>query len=418
MKFHFKLLSSLLALLTFNHLSAETSAPIQPGDRVAFVGNTFAAQLRNHGCLETLLLNAFEEEALSFRNLGWAGDTLTVRDRPTNFPTEKSTLIEHETDLIIACFGLSESFAGEAGIDNFKQDLKAFIQSHRGQSYNDESEVRLIFVSPIAYENLGNLTPNWKKRNQDLKSYSQAMMNVAVEEVIPFIDLFNPTSNLFEDEAASRFTTNGIHLNDFGYWSVSNLIYKQLMAMISRVPEPWTLRIDAKTGAVRSNGVELSRFTLDGQNFSFDVKEESSPSLPPPLDPNMPAELSAYRDSLVIENLEPGEYTLMVDGKPVATATHEEWAEGVPIDSSPAHREAEDYRAEVIDKNTQFIYSWKALNQVHIVGERRNSSSGRALPQEVIEFNKLTKEKDASLQNGLERKTREWQLVPDTKLTN
>jgi hypothetical protein len=120
----------------------------------------------------------------------------------------------------------------------------------------------------------------------------------------------------------------------------------------------------------------------------------------------------------VIENLDPGEYSLTVEGKPVATATHEEWAKGVPIDASPAHEEAEDYRGAVIDKNIQFIYSWKALNQVHIVGERRNSSSGRALPQEVIDFNKLTKKKDESLKGGTERKTRQWQLVPDTKLTN
>ena len=418
MKSVFKLLTIGAALLSFQHLQADAPAPIQAGDRIAVIGNTFADQLRNHGYLETLLLQAFEEDPISLRNLGWAGDTLTVRDRPTNFPTEASTLTEHETDLIIACFGMSESFAGEDGIENFKQDLKGFIQSHRGQSYNADSEVRLILISPIAYERLGNLTPHWENRNRDLRSYTDAMKSVAADEGVPFVDLFTQTHELFEEETNSQFTTNGIHLNGFGYWAVSNLIYKQLMAMISQVPEPWTLRIDAKTGAVRSRGVELSRFNIEGQNFSFDVKEESSASLPPPMDPNLPASLLGYRDTLIIENLDPGEYSLMVDGKPVATATHEEWAKGVPIDSSPAHREAEGYRAEVIDKNTQWVYSWKALNQVHIVGERRNSASGRALPQEVIEFNKLTKQKDAKLRNGPERKTREWQLVPDTKLTN
>ncbi len=418
MKPAYKLLIIGLSLLCGHYLYAEITAPIQAGDRVAVVGNTFADQLRNHGYLETLLLQAFEDDPISLRNLGWAGDTLTVRDRPTNFPTETSTLTEHETDLIIACFGMSESFAGDEGIEIFKQDLNGFIQSHQGKSYNDESEVRLILVSPIAYENLGNLTPNWETRNRDLKFYSNAMGVVAEENGIPFVDLFTSTHQLFEDDANSQFTTNGIHLNRFGYWTVSQLIYKHLMAMISKTPKPWTLRIDAKTGAVQSQGVELSRFNLEGQQFSFDVKEESSPSLPPPMDPNLPASLLGYRDTLVIENLDPGEYSLMVDGKPVATATHEEWAKGIPIVASPAHQEAEAYRAEVIDKNTQWVYSWKALNQVHIVGERRNSASGRALPQEVIEFNKLTKKKDEELRNGPERKTREWQLVPDTKLTN
>ena len=35
-----------------------------------------------------------------------AGDVLTARDRPTNFPSEESTLTNHKTDLIIACFGM------------------------------------------------------------------------------------------------------------------------------------------------------------------------------------------------------------------------------------------------------------------------------------------------------------------------
>ena len=141
---------------------AKADSPLLPGIRIAIVGNTFADQLRSHGYLETLLLQHWREEPVSIRNLGWAGDMLSARDRPTNFPTEESTLRDHQTDVIIACFGMGESFEGEAGIENFKSDLKAFIASHRGKQYNGESEVRLILVSPIAYENLGELTPKPK----------------------------------------------------------------------------------------------------------------------------------------------------------------------------------------------------------------------------------------------------------------
>lgn len=398
--------------------SGGDSASIRSGDRIAIVGNTFADQLRNHGYLETLLLQTFTEDPVSLRNLGWAGDTLTTRDRPTNFPTEESTLTEHSTDVIIACFGMSESFEGDKGVADFETDLKSFIASHAGKQYNDEADVRLILVSPIAYENLGHLTPHWQERNRDLKKYAKAMSDLASSLKIPFVDLYTPTSKLMEDASKSQLTTNGIHLNAFGYWAVGNMLFNQLMGKNAGELETWRLHIDAKTGIVSANGVELTDFTMSGQNFSFQVREESSPSLPPPGELNISEQLSGFRDTLVIENLDPGEYSLTVEGKPVATATHEEWAQGVPIDASPAHEEAEDYRGAVIDKNTQFIYSWKALNQVHIVGERRNASSGRALPQEVIEFNKLTKEKDESLRGGTERKTRQWQLVPDTKLTN
>ena len=57
---------------------------------------------------------------------------------------------------------------------------------------------------------------------------------------------------------------------------------------------------------------------------------------------------------------------------------------------------AEAFREAVNDKNLQFVYSWKALNQVHIVGRRRNSPSGQALPAEILEFKALADEKDAA----------------------
>ena len=352
------------------------------------------------------------------RNFGWGGDTLTARDRPTNFPTEESTLREHETDVIISCFGMGESFAGDAGIEDFRKDLLAFIASHKGKRYNGHSAVRLILVSPIAYENLGGLTPNWKSRNLDLVTYTQAMREVAENAQLPFVDLYSPTSDLFEDPDGSQFTTNGIHLNGFGYWAVSNLIFEALMDMKEKRFTPWQLRIDAKTGVATCNGVELSGFSMQGQDFIFSIEEKSGPSLPPPPQQNMPVALSKYRDRLIIENLAPGEYSLIIGDKAIATATHEEWAQGVPIDASPAHGEVEDFRGDVIDKNTQFNYGWKALNQVHIVGERRSSASGRALPSEVKQFKQMSKEKDESLGGGTERKIRQWQLVPDTKLTN
>ena len=92
---------------------ATAQSAIRPGDHIAIVGNTFADQLRIHGYLETLLLQYTKDDPVSIRNLGWGGDMLTARDRPTNFPAEQSTLAAHKTDVIIACFGMGESFGLE-----------------------------------------------------------------------------------------------------------------------------------------------------------------------------------------------------------------------------------------------------------------------------------------------------------------
>lgn len=382
--------------------------PVQPGDHIAIIGNTFADQLRVHGYLETLLLSRTHENPVSIRNLGWAGDRLTYRDRPTNFPTEESTLQEHQTDVIIACFGMGESFDGEEGLADFRRDLRDFITSHRGKIYNGESEVRLVLVSPIAYENLGDITPNWERRNKELEAYSQAIAETATEANIAYVHLFDPAKSLMEDDDTPDLTTNGIHLNPFGYWALSRATADQL------VPghPAWQLTIDAASKDITAEGLTVANLTEKNGELEFRVTEDSWPSPAPPSEHPLSSSLSDSQDTLTIKNLPPGKYRLEIDDEPITTNDHQAWAEGVLLHNTPAHTAAETYRRSVNDKNDQFIYSWKALNQVHIVGERRNSPSGRSLPEEIIEFNKLALERDKSLRTGIELKTRTWRLTP------
>ncbi|HIL72476.1 MAG TPA: hypothetical protein EYG38_21780 [Verrucomicrobia bacterium] len=157
--------------------------------------------------------------------------------------------------------------------------------------------------------------------------------------------------------------------------------------------------------------MQISSVTSDVGGLRFTVEEKNWPSCEPPLKGSVHANLAGNRDRLVVENLSPGDYLLTIDGEPVVSADYAQWAEGVAIDSSPAHNALEAYRRDVNDKNLQFTYSWKALNQVHIVGERKKSPSGQALPAEVIEFNRLAKLKDQVLRAGIRLQTREWRLI-------
>lgn len=384
--------------------AANAESVIRDGDHIAIVGNTFADQLRTGGYMETLLQ---QHADVSLRNLGWAGDTLTSRDRPTNFPTEETTLTEQETDVIIACFGMGESFEGERGIGAFKSELKGFVGSHETKKYNGKSAAKLVLVSPIAYEDHGGRTPNVAGRNKDLMAYTAVMKEVAAEEDVAFIDLYAPTRAMMDEAGDTKITTNGIHLTPLGYWAVSHIIAENL---VDGSGEPWKLTIDAKATSGTGVGVELAGIEAEKKNLSFSVSEDTAASPPPPGE-EVPPFFAKERDTLVVKNLDPGEYTLTVEGVKIATANHAEWAQGVVIDASPAHREVEGFRAEVNEKNLQFLYNWKALNQVHIVGERKSSPSGRSLPAEQVEFNELAKQKEKILREPREAKTREWKLI-------
>lgn len=148
----------LVSLVPIGISTAGADPAIRPGDHIAIIGNTYADQLRIHGYLETLLLQRTQGNPVSIRNLGWGGDTLSIRERPTNFPTEESALLAHKTDVIVICFGMGESYAGKAGLSDFRSHLKRIIVAHKGKKYNGESTVRIALVSPIAHEDHGELS--------------------------------------------------------------------------------------------------------------------------------------------------------------------------------------------------------------------------------------------------------------------
>ena len=93
------------------------TGPLVPdkGDHVVIVGNTFAERMGHFGHFETLLHDAYPDHELVVRNLGWSGDTPSLQPRPLDFGTMEEYLVQEQADIIIACFGMNESFAGEAG---------------------------------------------------------------------------------------------------------------------------------------------------------------------------------------------------------------------------------------------------------------------------------------------------------------
>jgi hypothetical protein len=65
------------------------------------------------------------------------------------FETEDQWLSRLKADVIIAFFGYNESFAGPAGLDNYKAELDAFVKHTLGQKYNGAAAPQLALVSPV-----------------------------------------------------------------------------------------------------------------------------------------------------------------------------------------------------------------------------------------------------------------------------
>jgi putative heme-binding domain-containing protein len=229
---------------------------LRPGDHICIIGNTLADRMQHDGWLETLIQSRFPKHELVFRNLGFSGDELNLRLRSANFGSPDQWLASSQpipepgklvtrkgltdnrlertntrADVIFAFFGYNESFAGEAGLEQFKKDLDAFIKHTLAQKYNGKSAPRLVLFSPIAHENLHDRSlPDGRENNERLELYTKAMGEIAGANSVVFVDLFHPTQQLYSKSPDKPLTINGIHLNTRGNEAVARIIDQALFA--------------------------------------------------------------------------------------------------------------------------------------------------------------------------------------------
>lgn len=190
----------------------------QAKDHVILLGGTFAERMQHYGYLEALLQVNHPGKEITVRNMGWSGDEVGLMPRPFDFGELEGHLHHAEADVILLCFGMSESFQGEAGLSAFITGYEAFIDRLSKQPFHGEAKARLALVSPIAHEALGGRYTDPAAHNRDLERYTAAIQKLAVQRQLPFFDLYAPTKDV------KGITINGIHLNEKGYKLVSEVI--------------------------------------------------------------------------------------------------------------------------------------------------------------------------------------------------
>jgi len=259
-----------LALLTIvapscARVAEATSNALHPHDHIAILGGGFADRMQHDGTLEALLHKTFPQHDLVFRNLACTGDAIEERMRIEGFGSPDEWLKLVQADVVWACFGWNESFAGEKGLAAFKGQLHQFVHLTLAANYSSKGPPRLVLFSPIAAER--GVDPDWAdpaRRNADLALYTAAMAEVAKATDVPFVDLFAVSQQLF---AATRqpLTVNGIHLSDAGYEALAPAMYQ---ALIGTAPPA----IDATVANIRTavrerNAMWFDRYrTVDGYN--------------------------------------------------------------------------------------------------------------------------------------------------------
>jgi hypothetical protein len=256
-----------LAVLLSATLAPAQALVLKKGDHISIVGNTLAERMQHHGWLETYIYTRFPEHDLSFRNLGFSGDEVTMRLRSQSFGSPDEWLTKTKTDVVFAFFGYNESFQGKDGLPKFKNDFDAYVKNLKSKKYNGVTPPRVVLFSPIAHEDLHDKNlPDGKENNIRLKLYTAAMAEVAKANDVLFVDLFEQTVDVYR-QSEKPWTINGIHLNAHGdrmlAISIDALLFGLNRDLIKMAPSE-----TVRAAVLERNHIWFNRYrTVDGYSI-------------------------------------------------------------------------------------------------------------------------------------------------------
>jgi type 1 glutamine amidotransferase len=191
------------------------SAKLEPGTRLVVAGNTFAERLAQSGIFDAVVHAAHPGHELVIRHVPWSGDEVGLRPREMNVPTMLEWIERLDADVVMVCFGMSESFTQTAA--QFETQLRGLID--RIDSAEDPPS-HMILVSPIAHE-------RDLEHNDILAEMTEAMRRVADERGLSFVDLLRPSLDAYDSKSLA-LTTNGIHPSEQGMAVFTDAIARQL----------------------------------------------------------------------------------------------------------------------------------------------------------------------------------------------
>ncbi len=244
-----KLLATLACVLTCAW-AARAEVTLDQGATLLFYGGGMVERLLEQGDLEAYLQLANPQRDLHVRSLAWTGDEVGWRARPEGYVEHLRTLLARwPAQVVVLGYGMNESFAGEAGQADFRQQLEVCLREierlHPG--------AQLVLLSPIAVE---KTSPNdAAARNRNVAAYAATLHEAAEAHHAQFVDLFTASQAAYAAES-EPLTSLGLHLNALGCREMARVIAQALLgsAAVERV-DPARLSEVAQAAAQKSRYV-------------------------------------------------------------------------------------------------------------------------------------------------------------------
>jgi len=321
--------------------------PFQAGDRVCFIGDSITHGGRYHLFIHLFYATRFPDRRWEFFNAGVSGDSASgaVRRFDWDIAPHKPTV----ATIMLGMNDVNRNLYGTGQTD-------AKIETQRQQCLDEhaanmkklaellkQAGCRIIFITPSIYDQTGPMVmPNNLGVNDALGKCGQGARQLAMEFGGTVVDFHGPMTELNAREQAKdpAFTIVGpdrVHPRGAGHLMMAYLFLKaqQMPSLVAR------MAVDAKAAVAAANVANCTisnvTGTLDG--VAFECLEKALP-FPVPADAAgvlklIPFQADLNQELLVVVNLAPGSYEIVIDDQPVAIASAEELTTGVSLSDNP-----------------------------------------------------------------------------------
>ena len=402
-------------LLLAGGFQSTQALEFKDNDKIAFLGNTFIERAQKYGYIETAITAANPDKNLTFRNLGWSGDTVFGHSRSYFGPPKEGferlqKLIEEEKPtLMLLNYGANASYEGEAGVakivsnnpanDRYESEagIEKFIAGYERliQMLQKASpDARIALLTPLPQEGLVPSAPGFSDKalrsiiwnqNRKLSNYRNAIVKLGMKhgfEVVDLFKAFGEGKQFTLGNAGVELTNNGIHLSESGYW----LAVPYIQSAFGQSGPHWTYNYDKKQG----EKVEIT----------IHPKKLPCPTFPKDLSRNMLKTefYSKLGQNVQIKNLPLGRWKLSTkSGRTLKIAEAKDWAAGIPLYRSnmPDAQQAEQLRQVIIQKNRLFFHKHRPQNETYLFGFRKHEQGNNAA--EIPKFQPLIEAKEKEI---------------------